>query len=263
MTASAGWRWGVKQRALLGFLLLHANEAVSTDRLVDELWGDEGLGEGSKALQVAVSRLRRVLEPGRAAGGESQVLVTRPPGYELRAEPGRLDVERFEALVAEGRAAFAAGDLGTASDVLREALGLWRGPPLADLTYESFAQVEIARLEELRLTALEERIEAELALGRHAELIPELEALRAKHPLRERLTRQLMLALYRTGRQPEALEACRTARDALVELGIELSSELQELERAILNQDSSLDLAEREVPSGRRPDDKVASRRRA
>ena len=214
---------GARQRALLGLLLLHANEVVSSDRLVDELWGD---AEGSKALQVAVSRLRKVI--GR------DVLVTRPPGYQLRVEPGQLDLHRFEQLVADGRAALAADNPGAASLTLREALALWRGAPLADLTFESPLQTELARLEELRLAALEDRIDADLALGRHADAIGELEALSALHPLRERLRAQLMLALYRSGRQAEALEAYRDARRALVdELGIEPGRALRDLERRI------------------------------
>jgi DNA-binding SARP family transcriptional activator len=227
---------GSRQRALLGLLLLHAGEVVSSDRLVDEIWGDKGLREGSKALHVAVSRLRKVVG--------SDVLVTRPPGYELRVKPGQLDLQRFEGLVEGGRKALAEGDPATAADSYREALVLWRGPPLADLAYESFAQTEIARLEELRMAALEQRIEADLQLGRHADLIGELEALVAQHPLRERLRRQSMVALYRSGRQAEALEAYRETRRALVdELGIEPSAELQELEAAILRQDPGLQLA--------------------
>ena len=223
---------GARQRALLGLLLLHPNEVVSSDRLVDELWGD---AEGSKALQVAVSRLRKVI--GR------DVLVTRPPGYQLRVEPGQLDLHRFEQLVADGRAALAADNPGAASLTLREALALWRGAPLADLTFESPLQTELARLEELRLAALEDRIDADLALGRHADAIGELEALSALHPLRERLRAQLMLALYRSGRQAEALEAYHDARRALVdELGIEPGRALRDLERRILSQDAGLEL---------------------
>ena len=235
---------GAKQRALLGLLLLHANETISSDRLTDELWAGEGLSGGSKALQVAVSRLRRVIEPDRATGKVSRILVTRPPGYELRVEPGRLDLHRFEDLVSKGRTA---GDPAAASDAFREALALWRGPPLSDLAYESFAQSEIARLDELHTATVEDRIAADLELGRHAELIGELQALVARQPLRERLGAQLMLALYRSGRQAEALEVYRNARRALVdELGIEPARELQELEVAILAQDPALGLSERD-----------------
>ena len=234
---------GAKQRALLGLLLLHANETVSSDRLVEDLWSGEGLSEGSKALQVAVSRLRRVIEPDRAPGQENRTLLTRPPGYELRVEPGRLDLHRFEELVSKGRAA---ADAAAAADAFREALAIWRGPPLSDLAYESFAQSEIARLDELHAATLEDRIAADLELGRHADLIGELQALVGRQPLRERLGAQLMLALYRSGRQAEALEVYRNARRALVdELGIEPARELQELEVAILAQDPALSLRER------------------
>ena len=229
---------GTKQRALLGLLLLHPNEVVASDHLVERLWGDAGRGEGSKALQVAVSRLRRVIDPDRVG-----VLATSPPGYELRVESGQLDLERFEELVAEGRAAVAAGDPAAGSAALGEALAIWRGPPLSDLAYESFAQTEIARLEERRLVAVEDRIGADLALGGHQELVAELQTLVEEEPLRERPRAQLMLALYRSGRQAEALEVYRDARHVLVdELGIEPGRELQALEGAILSHDPELDL---------------------
>ena len=234
---------GVKQRALLGLLLLHANEVVSADRLVDDLWGEERLRGGAKALQVAVSRLRRTLEEGRRAGEEARVVITRPPGYELRVDHGQLDLHRFEDLAAEGRRALAAGDATAAADRLRAALALWRGPPLADLAYESFARTEIARLDDLQAAALEDRVAAELELGRDQDLISELEALVRLHPLRERPRGQLMLALYRSGRQAEALEVYREARRTLVdELGIEPGRELHQLEEAILRHDLALDL---------------------
>jgi DNA-binding SARP family transcriptional activator len=234
---------GAKQRALLGMLLLHANEVVSSDRLIDELWAGEGREEAGRALQVAVSRLRRALEPHRATRGETGLVVTRAPGYELRTDPARLDVRRFESLVDEGRRALAAGDARSARAKLDQALALWRGPPLADLAYESFCQTEIARLEALRLGALEERIDADLALGRHADVVAQLEGLTDQYPLRERLRAQLMLALYRSHRQAEALEAYRDTRRTLVgELGIEPGRELRELEQAMLRQDASLDL---------------------
>ena len=225
---------GVRQRALLGLLLVHANEVVSSDRLVDALWGEAGLGEGSKALQVAVSRLRKVIGP--------EVLLTRAPGYELRVEPGELDLHRFERLVAQGRSALAGGDAAAASQTMGEALELWRGPPLDDLSFEASLQTELSRLEELHLAALEDRIEADLALGRQAELIGELEAMTKRHPLRERLRGQLMLALYRSGRQAEALDVYRDTRRTLVdELGIEPGRALKDLERGILAQDSALE----------------------
>ena len=225
---------GGKQRALLAVLLLHANEVVGTDRLVDELWGQAPPLTVTKSIHVYVSRLRREF-------GEDRV-VTRPPGYLLRVEPRELDLKRFEALLAEARDGD--GDAATTARTLREALALWRGPPLADLAYEPFAQIEIARLEELRWAALEARIDADLVCGRHAELVGELQALIAGHPLRERLHCQLMLALYRSARQADALAAYRNARGHLLdELGLEPGEELKGLEAAILRQDPALDLA--------------------
>jgi DNA-binding SARP family transcriptional activator/tetratricopeptide (TPR) repeat protein len=224
-----------KQRALLAVLLLQANRVVARDRLIDALWDDEPPETARKAVQVYISQLRKLLGAG--------VLMTRSPGYVLRVEPGMLDLERFEGLCRETRDA----DPEVAADKLREALSLFRGPPLADLAGERFAQGEIARLEELRLTALEERIDAELRLGLHAELAGELEALVAEQPARERLCRQRMLALYRCGRQADALDAYQAARNALVEeLGIEPGKELRELHQAILRQDPALDV---EVPA--------------
>ena len=235
---------GTRQRAVLAVLLLHANQVVSSDRLIDELWGDEPPKAAAASLRVFVSELRKILEPGRRQRGSDQVLLTRPPGYMVRLDRNQFDLERFEQLFEAGRRALADGDTETAAGGLREALSLWRGPPLADFAYEPFAQAAIGRLEELRLNTLELRVEADLALGRHSELVGELQSLVAEHPLRECLRRQLMLALYRSGRQSEALDVYRVARRALVEeLGIEPGSALQELERAILRQDSSLELA--------------------
>jgi DNA-binding SARP family transcriptional activator len=236
---------GAKQRALLGMLLLHANEVVSSDRLIDELWARDARDVAAKSLQMAVSRLRKALDAGRTASAENAVIVTRSPGYELRVDPQRLDVTRFEALVSHGRAALAAADFGSARQHFDEALGLWRGTPLADLAYESFAQAEIARLEELRLGALEYRFQAELALGHHDRIIGELEALISANPYRERLRGQLMLALYRSDRQADALQAYQNARRALVEqLGIEPGEWLHELERGILAHDPGLQLGD-------------------
>jgi DNA-binding SARP family transcriptional activator len=224
---------GRKQRALLALLLLHANGVVPRDRLIDEIWGDEPPETARTALQVYVSQLRKAL------GGER--IETRAPGYRVRTEPGALDLERFERLVGEGRDALAGGDAERSADALREALALWRGTPLAELGAVPFAQRECLRLEELRLAALEERVEADLQLGRHARLVPELEGLVREHPLRERLRGQLMLALYRCGRQADALEVYRSGRRLLdEELGLQPSDELQRLERAILNHDPSL-----------------------
>jgi DNA-binding SARP family transcriptional activator len=230
---------GVKQRSLLAVLLLEANQLVSTDRLIDQLWGAAPPATAAKSIQVYVSRLRKALGDQR--------LVTHPPGYVLRVEPSELDLARFEQLAGEARRAAPE----SAARKLREALAIWRGPALADLAYESFAQVEVARLEEMRLAVLEQRIEVDLALGRHAELVGELEALVTRHPLRERLRCQLMLALYRSSRQAEALDAYRAARCELSEeLGLEPSEELKRLEQAILRQDRGLDLAGAVPPEG-------------
>src|SRR5215207_5318465 len=233
---------GRKPRALLAVLLLHANEVVSSDRLIDELWGEESPGRATAALRVNVSRLRKALP--------QDVLTTRSPGYVMRVEPDELDLHRFERLVDEGSGLLARGLAADASERLREALSLWRGTALADFAYESFAQAAVARLEEIRLAAVELRIDADLVLGRHGGLVGELEALVAEHPLRERLQMYLMTALYRSGRQAEALDAYREARRALVdELGIDPSPALQELERAILRQDPVLEV-EAPPPAG-------------
>jgi DNA-binding SARP family transcriptional activator len=227
---------GPKQRAVLALLLLHANQVVASERLIDQLWGEEPPGTVKVVLQGYISSLRKEL--GAAT------IATRASGYVIELAPGQLDLHRFEALLADARAAALAGDSRRAAVTLREALALWRGPALADFAYEPFAQAPIMRLEELRLTALEDRLEADLVLGRHAELVAELEALVAEHPLRERLRGQLMLALYRSARQAEALEAYQETRRALVdELGIEPTQALQDLERAILRQDPALELA--------------------
>jgi DNA-binding SARP family transcriptional activator len=248
-----------KQRALLAILLLHANEAVSTDRLIDELWGTEPPETAGKALQVYVSRLRKLLAP--EADG---ILATRPPGYALELGPHELDLHSFERLRAEAREALADGNANVAAERLREALSLWRGTPLADFVFEPFARSEIDRLDELRLTTLEDRIGADLALGRHSDVIGELEALVAENPLRERLRAQLMLALYRARRQVEALDVYQATRRALVdELGIEPSPELQQLERRILRQDPSLELEAPALPAEPTPEQVPAARRRA
>ena len=232
-----------KVRALLAVLLLHRGEVVSTDRLVDALWGERASPTAAKTVQVYVSNLRKALGDG--------LVVTEGRGYVLQAEPGQVDVDRFEALVAQGRRALEQGDALTAAAVLREALGVWRGPALADFAYERFAQSEIARLEEGRLAALEDWIDADLALGEHARLVGELEALVREHPLRERLRGQLMLALYRSGRQADALQAYRDARRELLdELGLEPGRGLQELEQAILVHDPALDAPGRPAARG-------------
>ena len=226
---------GPKLRALLAVLLLHANETVPADRVIDEVWGEDSPEDAAAALRVNVSRLRKALP--------QDVLTTRSPGYVLRVEPDALDLDRFERLVDEGRSLLVRGLPAEASGRLRDALSLWRGPALVDFAYESFAQAAIARLEEIRLAAIALRIDADLALGRHDELVGELEELVAEHPLRERLRGYLMTALYRSGRQAEALDAYQDARRALIEgLGIDPSMALRELERAILRQDPALDI---------------------
>ncbi|MFL5957431.1 MAG: BTAD domain-containing putative transcriptional regulator, partial [Solirubrobacterales bacterium] len=234
-----------QQRAVLALLLLNANEVVSRDRIVDELWGERPPATAAKLVQVYVSALRKLLDPDR------RLLLTRPPGYLLRVEPEGLDLQRFERLVGQGRAALAEGSAATAGERFHEALALWRGPALADLAFAPFAQAEIGRLADRRLDAVCDRIEADLALGRGG-VVGELEALVAEHPLRERLRGQLMLALYRSGRQAEALAAYQDARRALVDgLGLEPGRELRELEQAILRQDPGLDLA---TPAEPEPD---------
>jgi DNA-binding SARP family transcriptional activator len=236
---------GGKQRGLLAILLLSANETVSSDRLVDGLWGERPPTTAAKALQVYVSQLRKQLEPERARGSVGRLLVTSGSGYLLRIDGEQLDLHRFSRLLSQGRLALAGGRPAEAARALAEGLSLWRGPALADVASEPFAQTEIARLEELRVTALEGRIEAELQLGRHAELIGELEMLVGAHPLREQLRNRLMLALYRAGRQAEALATYQDARRALTEeLGVEPGAGLKDLQRAILTQDPSLDLPE-------------------
>jgi DNA-binding SARP family transcriptional activator len=229
---------GSRERAVLALLLLSANRVVSTERLADDLWGDRPPEGAAHALQVHVSRLRKAL---RAAGGD-EVLVTRPPGYLLRVDPAAVDAVRFDDLLAQGREEAARGDHHQAAVTLRDALGLWRGPALADVADAPAARAEAARLEEASLAALEDRVEADLACGRHGQLVAELDALTRAHPLRERLWAQRMVALYRTGRQAEALLAYQELRAVLGEgLGLEPSGALQRLETAILRQESDLD----------------------
>ncbi len=219
---------GSKQRALLALLLLHANRVVSRDRLIDELWDGSPPETAPTALQVHVSQLRKAL--GHDA------IVTQAPGYMVGVEPGALDLDCFEQLVKEAHGQGAEA----AAEKLREALGLWRGPPFADLD-DSFARVERAQLEDRHSSALEQRIDADLELGRHAELVPELEALVREDPLRERRQAQLMLALYRSGRQADALDVYRSVRKRLAdELGLEPGGELRQLEKAILEHDPAL-----------------------
>ena len=226
---------GLRQRAVLAVLTLQANQVVSTDRLVDELWGDQARPGAAHTLQVFVSRLRSRL----GAGGSR--LITRPPGYLFELNADELDAAVFEHMIRSARSYLAAGSVPEAETQLMDALALWRGPPLADFTYEPFAQSTIARVEELHLSAREELIETRLALGREPEVISDLEFLIREQPFRERPRAQLMLALYRSGRQADALEAFQDARRALVEeLAIEPGAALRELEQAILRQDPGL-----------------------
>jgi len=237
---------GERQRALLALLVLQANELVPSDRLIEALFGFDASESAANALQVAVSRLRRLVG--------ADVIVTRPRGYLLKTEPGQLDLAEFERLLDEGRRSLEADDPTAALAAFRQALGLWRGPALADLVQVDAVQPEIRRLGELRLTAVIARIDTELALGRGAELVAELQTLAAENPLRERLRWQLMLALYRSDRQADALAFYRDTRQLLSdELGLEPSRDLQELERSILQQDPALDAASPGELSGEEP----------
>ena len=241
---------GARTRAVLAMLLVHANQVVSSDRLIEELWPSQP--RAADSLQVRLSELRKALR----SAGEADRLATRSPGYLLRVTPAELDALRFEQLAAEGNAALAAGDAATAAQRLDQALQLWRGPALADLDTAPFARAEAGRLEEERLAALESRAEALLDCGRHRELIAELETLTAAHPLRERFWLQRMLALYRAGRQADALRAYRELRAILIaDLAIEPGPELRDLHARILRQDPALDR-----PTGERP---IADRPRA
>ena len=233
----------IKHRMLLAKLLLHPNQVVSTEELIVAVWGEEPPPTVKQSLQNHVAALRKSIEAGNGAG-PPRTLVTRDPGYLLRVDPERLDLHRFQRLDREGRQALSSGDPARAADLLRQALALWRGPALADVAASAdLAWPELVGVEELQVASTEARIEAELALGRHHELVAELEALVRLYPLREHLHGQLMLALYRSGRQADALAAYRAARKVLVdELGIEPSVGLQRLEQAILAQDPALDL---------------------
>jgi DNA-binding SARP family transcriptional activator len=230
---------GHKQRALLALLLLNVNRVVSTDRLIDALWGEQPPRTAISSLQNTISHLRKQLGAER--------VITRPPGYMLAVDAGAVDLVRFERIVRESRGRPA----DERADALREALALWRGEALADLAYEPFAEAESRRLEELRLGALEDRIDADLELGRQAEVVAEAEQLVREHPLRERLTGQLMLALYRSGRQADALELFHATRRRVVdELGVEPGRELQALFAQILRQEAALDSVPAPVESG-------------
>ena len=248
---------GPRQRAVLALLLLEANRVVSLDRLAEDIWAGHPPEGWVTTVQIYVSHLRQALEPGRARGAAGEVLVTRGRGYLLRVDGERLDAARFQDGFTAGRAALEAGRYAEAAGTLRQALGLWRGGVLADLADYAFTRPEAARLEELRLAAVEARIDADLALGRHDALTAELEQLAGEHPLRERLHGQLMLALYRCGRQGDALAAYRRVRDLLAgELGIDPGEPLRRLHAAVLAQDPALDWhGDRQAPAdGHRPD---------
>jgi WD40 repeat protein/DNA-binding SARP family transcriptional activator len=234
---------GQKERLLLALLLTRPNQVVPVETLVRGLWGEQPPPTAAKTLQSHVKRLRRALEPGRARGAAGEVLVTREPGYLLRVAPGATDGARFEQLSAKARRALSEGDADTAASLLREALGLWRGQAFEEFLDSDVGVAESDRLAELRLAAVEDRVEADLRLGRHRELVAELEGLVRDQPLRERLWAQLLLALYRSGRQADALLAYQRARSVLVEeLGIDPGAELRRLQTAILAQDPGLDL---------------------
>ena len=240
-----------KQRSILALLALDANQVISRDRLVDELWGDAPPPNAVKALQVHVAQLRRSLAGAIGDEAARSLLATRSPGYVIQLEADDLDLTRFEAALGEARRALDAGDTAQAHARATEALALWRGPPLADLELERTLHEEVSRIEELRVSAQELAVEAALRLGRHDAALPELEALVKEHPLRERLRGQLMLCLYRSGRQAEALEAYQATRRALVEeLGIEPGRQLRELQQAILRQEPRLELAAAVSPVG-------------
>ncbi len=245
---------GAKQRALLALLVLRANEVVSHDRLVDELW-PENPPATDHALQMQVSRLRRTL----ADAGDGELIATRPGGYLLAHDPAGVDLWQFESQLREARALLEEGEPARAVELLRGALALWRGEPLVGVPLGPSLSAEAARLDELRLAAFEDRIEAELLLGRHARVAGELEALVLRHPVRERLRRLLMLALYGSGRQADALAAYQDARRTLVEqLGIEPGEQLRELERQILRHDDDLAPRRRRRARGEMPDVRYA-----
>jgi DNA-binding SARP family transcriptional activator/class 3 adenylate cyclase len=246
----------IKHRMLLAKLLLHPNQVVSTEELIVAVWGEDPPPTVKQSLQNHVAALRKAIEAGNDAG-PPRSLLTRDPGYLLQVDPERLDLHRFQRLDREGRQALAGGDPARAADLLRQALALWRGPVLADVAASAdLAWPELIGVEELQVASTEARIEAELALGRHHELVAELEGLVRMYTLREHLHGQLMLALYRSGRQADALAAYRAARKVLVdELGIEPSVGLQRLEQAILAQDPALELLAPTRSGDPEPDD--------
>jgi WD40 repeat protein/DNA-binding SARP family transcriptional activator len=234
---------GSKTKALLAELVINANHVVSTDRLIEALWGESPPETAAKTLQTYVVQLRKAVEPSRKPGTSGELVLTRESGYVLAVHPDQIDAVRFQNLIREGREALRESEPQRAAEVISEALALWRGPPLADVGTTSSAQPEAVRLEELRLAALEDLTDAHLAVGRHSEVVADIEAFVAAHPLRERFWAQLMLALYRAGRQGDALRAFQRARAAMVEeLGIEPGPALRRMEAAVLAQDPALDL---------------------
>jgi DNA-binding SARP family transcriptional activator len=241
---------GNQSRTVLAVLLAAGSRVVTAESLVDTLWGDDPPASAPGTLQSYVSRLRRELEPARARGAEARLLLWEPPGYRLAVEAAQVDFRRFEALADQGRSLLAAGDAAAARDVLLEADALWRGPALVEYRDKEFALGLVARLEDRRMAAIEDRVAAELALGRHAAVVGELAELVKAYPLQEGFRGQLALALYRSGRQSEALRALSDARDTLrEELGVDLGRPLRDLESAILSHDRSLDLAPVAAPA--------------
>jgi predicted ATPase/DNA-binding SARP family transcriptional activator len=235
---------GPRQLALLALLLVNANQAVSSDALIDALWPDVDRERAAKRLQMAIARLRKALEPLTPAANEHPIVRTVSGGYLFALEPGHLDADAFQAQLEAGQHALRTGDPARAAEQLRQALDLWRGPPLAEVAFHDFAQAEVRRLDEQRLTALEARLDADLQLGRHTQLIPELETLAARHPAREQLAAHLMLALYRSGRQADALQAYHRTRAGLAEqLGLEPGPTLRALQTDVLAQSASLEFA--------------------
>jgi DNA-binding SARP family transcriptional activator len=243
---------GPKQRAVLARLLLEANRVVPTDVLVEQLWGPGSPPNARPILQVYIANLRKVLADDGTPRGKR--LERQSSGYVIRADPDELDVARFHRLTADGRQALYAGDVPTATAKLREALALWRGPAFPDLTDAATVPADVAALESERLAALEDRIRADLDAGRHAEVIPELDALTTAHPLRERLQAHRITALYRSGRQADALDAYQAIRFLLrKELGVDPGPELQRLETAVLRHDPGLDGPNSAGPPARGP----------
>jgi SARP family transcriptional regulator, regulator of embCAB operon len=242
---------GPKQRAVLASLLLRAGRVVSVEQVIDDLWPEQPPARAAATVQVFVSQLRRALEPERSRGVAATILVTASPGYLLEIEPDAVDAHAFADLVVRGREALRAGNPERAAQLLLRAEGMLRGPALADVPVTPFVRAAAARLSELHLGAVEDRIDAELTLGRHAALVAELEQWVGRHPLRERLRAQLMLGLYRCGRQVEALATYRETRRVLHdELGLEPGAQLRELEQAVLRQDPSLAWQPPEPPVG-------------